>query len=29
VETIKRQIGATYGCMATGQSLWPRAWAAA
>ena len=29
VETTKRQTRATYGCMATGQSSWLRAWAAA
>jgi len=29
VETIKQQTRATYGCIATGQSPWPRAGAAA
>jgi len=28
VETIKPQTRAVYGCMAKGQSPWPRAWAA-
>jgi len=29
METIKRQTRVTYGCLSTGQSPWPRAWAAA
>jgi len=28
VETVKRQTGAAYGCLAAGQSPWTRAWTA-